>query len=435
MRKRILVILLSVAVLFTFMPATAYAGTPNTWDSTHTYYYNGDGDPYTDWWAQIDGIWYYFQADGKVSKGWFTLGGEDRYYGNLSTGAILTGWQKIGGYWYYFEPLDGSINGDYYDQGRMYDYGVTKVNGKWYYFGTSDNASKWGKLQYGWVKDENGYWYYADAAKDGVLTTGWKKINGKWYYFEPTTTSDQYEFAEMYYSGPHTIKGSTYYFSNNGDMKTGWIKESGRYDDGEGNVYYYVNWFYADPSKDSRLATGWKKVDGKWYYFDKETYDMWSNCTATVSGKLYAFNRNGSLHEKTGWVDLYEEWYNSSGKKVKESWWVYTNSKGIATTGWKKISGVWYHFSEDGYMTANDWAKDSKGWMWMGSNGKAVKSRWVKDEGKWYYIKANSYMARNEWIKDGGSWYYLKGNGAMATGTVTIGGKTYHFASSGKWIP
>ena len=415
MRKKILVILLSVAVLFTFMPATAFAA---------------------EGWVKQNGGWMYEYDDGSHATGWLLLDDYYYYYLDPATGLRQTGWKKINGNWYYFAKNDED---EYAYEGEMYDQGLMIVGSKPYYFGWYNGpADKWGKLQYGWIKESHDgetVWYYGDSSKDGVLATGWKKISGKWYYFEPTTTSDQYEFAEMYYSGPHTIKGSTYYFSNNGDMKTGWIKESGRYDDGEGNTYYYTNWYYADPSKDSRLATGWRKVGGKWYYFDKETYDMWSNCTAEISGKLYAFNRNGSLHEKTGWVDLYEEWYNSSGKKVKESWWVYTNSKGIAVTGWKKISGVWYHFSEDGYMTANDWAKDSKGWMWMGSNGKAVKSRWVKDEGKWYYIKANSYMARNEWIKDGGSWYYLQGNGSMATGTLTIGGKTYNFASSGKWIP
>ncbi|MBR1780413.1 MAG: serine protease, partial [Oscillospiraceae bacterium] len=38
------------------------------------------------------------------------------------------------------------------------------------------------------------------------------------------------------------------------------------------------------------------------------------------------------------------------------------------------------------------------------------------------------------WIKQGSTWYYLNSSGAMVTGTQTIGGKTYRFDSSGKWI-
>ena len=38
------------------------------------------------------------------------------------------------------------------------------------------------------------------------------------------------------------------------------------------------------------------------------------------------------------------------------------------------------------------------------------------------------------WIKVGGNWYYLNSSGAMVTGSQTIDGKVYNFASSGEWI-
>ncbi|MCR5845734.1 MAG: hypothetical protein K6G78_04115 [bacterium] len=85
-----------------------------------------------------------------------------------------------------------------------------------------------------------------------------------------------------------------------------------------------------------------------------------------------------------------------------------------AAPGWHKdASGEWYCFDADDDLITDGWAKDSKGWMYMASNGKITK---------------------NKWAKDGGSWYYLKSNGYMATGTLTINGKTYRFASNGKWI-
>ena len=43
-------------------------------------------------------------------------------------------------------------------------------------------------------------------------------------------------------------------------------------------------------------------------------------------------------------------------------------------------------------------------------------------------------MVTSKWIKDNGNWYYLDSNGYMVTGTKTIGGKTYSFASNGVWI-
>ena len=324
MRKRLLVALLSVAVIFTFMPAMAYAGS----------------------WGGSAGSYVYYDDDGNPTTGWFKYDG-NYYYGDPAKGGqLVLGWKKIGGYWYYFAPEDSWPGGEWYDEGRMYDSGPMEVNGKWYYFARSDNAAKWGKMQTGWVKEP---WSY--TAEDG----------SKWY--------------------------GTY-------------------------------WYYADPAKDSQLAKGWKKIGGKWYYFiydpENEWYcEMAANFTQEIGGKLYAFNRDGSLHETAGWVNLYDEWTDKNGKTVKESCWVYTDSKGIAVTGWRKISGSWYHFDEGGYMTANDWAEDSKGWMWLGSDGKPVYNKWIKDGTEWLYFKANGYRAENEWVKIGGEWYFFDGGGWM----------------------
>jgi glucan-binding YG repeat protein len=49
-------------------------------------------------------------------------------------------------------------------------------------------------------------------------------------------------------------------------------------------------------------------------------------------------------------------------------------------------------------------------------------------------MDASGKITKSKWVKSGGYWYYLKDNGYMATGTITIGGKTYTFDSSGRWI-
>ena len=388
MKKRLLVILLAAAVLFTFMPVMASAGTPHTWDSTHTYYYNSNGDPIKDCWFIINGVTYHFRSDGKVDKGWFyTNGGEKCFYGDPNTGAQVTGWKKIGGYWYYFARANGnSEDGQYYEIGCMYDHGAAKISGKWYYFGKKGNASKWGKLQYGWIKDGSD-WYYGDPDKDGQLVTGWKKIGGKWYYFE-TASENYYCIGQMYEDGPFTISKSgkpyVYFFSKDGDLRSGWIRDPN----------YSNVWYYADPDRDCQLITGWKKIDGCWYYFNDPNYYMYADTIMEIGSKYYAFDKNGKLHDSTGWVKL------TAG-------WVYTDSNGIAASGWKKIGGEWYYFYAPGYMAAENWTSDSKGTCWMDKDGHITKGKWIKTGGEWYYLKPNGYRAENQWVRDSIGWMYV----------------------------
>lgn len=419
MKRRVTLILLVLAMLITFIPTAAYAGS---------------------WSKDGEGFWYYYDNNGAVVKGWIYDGGY--YYGDPKTGKIWTGWKTIGGYWYYFEETD--------HDGRMYDGGISNINGKWYYFAKKGaGTDKWGKMQYGWIRDKdyNGdiVWYYADPNKDGQMATGWRKMNGKWYYFEPDEESSW--FGQMYWGGPCYIKGYFYYFGgeNDGSLKTGWIKTKDSY----GNSV----WYYADPNKDSRLAMGWRKVDGKWYYFEPKADSEWFQCQmywggpCNIKGSYYCFGDedNGSL--KTGWVKI-------TAKNGKTNWfYADPNNDSRLATGWKKLSGAWYFFDEQGYMARDCWAKDTTGWMWMDTNGKITRSRWIKVEGEWYYCKANGYMAKSEWVKDSNNWcymdssgkmarsrwiqyksnwYYVNSSGYMVTGEQLIDGTWWNFGDDGK---
>ena len=65
----------------------------------------------------------------------------------------------------------------------------------------------------------------------------------------------------------------------------GWIKR----DD------YY--WYYAN--KGGSLVKGWKKIKGKWYYFDANGgYYMYRNGTYKISQKSYKFDKNGVCKNK-----------------------------------------------------------------------------------------------------------------------------------------
>lgn len=121
--------------------------------------------------------------------------------------------------------------------------------------------------------------------------TGWKKDNGYWYFF-----------------------------NNIGTMITGWYKsESGDWVyDGKDTV---GQWFHL--GRDGRMDTGWfKDSDGTWYFL--------------CDGRNY-----GALgYMETGWKFIDGKWY-------------FLKSNGAMATGWTYVGGSWYYLYSDGSMAVN----------------------------------------------------------------------------------
>ena len=61
-------------------------------------------------------------------------------------------------------------------------------------------------------------------------------------------------------------------------MNEGWILSNGKY-------YYLAN---------SKLMTGWRKIDGKQYYFHED--GVMATGWITIDGKSYYLNEDGSLN-------------------------------------------------------------------------------------------------------------------------------------------
>jgi len=166
-------------------------------------------------------------------------------------------------------------------------------------------------------------WYYSN--KDGTVVKGWKEIDGKPYYFNVAN-------GRMIYSESRYIDGTEYTFDAAGHpspkpFKSGWKKL------GNGKWNYYSNY---------KRIYGWKKIDGKWYYFFTNDGTLCEQPTVMYKGIIYVFDSNNTLTSKTGWINI---------KNNQKDQWFYVNKGGIATTGWKKLSGSWYYFgTNDGIM-------------------------------------------------------------------------------------
>ena len=249
------------------------------------------------------------------------------------------------------------------------------------------------------------------------------------------------------------------------------------------------NWRFYEHNKP---VTNWKKIQGKWYYFNKD-----GNRLSNTTFDGYVFNKDGVMAEN-GWNFIHGKWYfaNSSGKisqnkweKINDSWyyfdkdgimlsnttinsylltksgamatngwakidqnWYYATSSGkISQNKWEKINGIWYYFDKTGIMFSNKW----QGNYYLKSSGAMAKKEWIFDKtyNSWFYLKENGtfanrewigayylksggYMAKNEWIFDKyyNSWYYLKENGQYVTNIYKISGKDHIFKNDGRWV-
>lgn len=95
---------------------------------------------------------------------------------------------------------------------------------------------------------------YTSYMSGQLGTTGWIKDGKGWWYRKADGTWPHDEWCELEFLG----RKDWYYFDKNGYVVSGWLKWN--------ESSYYLNpisngWF-------GRMETGWKNVDGKWYFFE-----------------------------------------------------------------------------------------------------------------------------------------------------------------------
>ena len=212
------------------------------------------------------------------------------------------------------------------------------------------------------------------------------------------------------------------------------------------NRKYYV--------KDNHKAIYWHKIDGKTYYFGDsgEMVVGWQYIEIPGTGyrdnlfdnqpvneiglqqKWYYFGQDGVLQEFVGWKALEVKTKDSVGRKYGEK---RTNPEDKE----EKSFYTNYYFNQN-HSLETGWLYDQSNWYYLakteinGENyiGGERRTGWINDSSTWYYLNASNGDMKTGWTKVNGNWYYLNSNGAMVTGSQTIDGKVYNFASSGEWI-
>ena len=110
-------------------------------------------------------------------------------------------------------------------------------------------------------------------------------------------------------------------------------------------------WWYEDGST---WATGWKLLDGKWYYFDSD--GVMQTGWQKIKGVWYYLGGSSDGAMKTGWQKINGKWY-------------YLNPEGDMKTGWLYDKNIWYYLNNDGSMAVNC---SQDGW-YLGADGAGRK--------------------------------------------------------------
>ena len=348
-----------------------------------------------------------------ATSGWQSAFG-DWFY--LENGKPVQGaWRQLGGSWYYFN-YDGSM--------RMGLLAQSSKDGTKTYALSKDGVLSTG----GWTEMGENYWAYTD--QNGEVLTGWQQIGGYWYYFDDGWTYNKTEYKQEASWSQSGWKGSMVtgavqiWNSDWTDKHTYFFNEDGTWDNTPGwktaQVDGRVEYHYYDQNKNE--VTGWKQIDGKWYFFNDDGV-LKNGWVGSGNTWYYLDPANGSAMA-TGWAqEVYEDWY-------------YLNEDGTMKTGWLEDGGNWYYLKDSGAMASDEWVTSGSSTYYMTEAG-TMASGWAEDNGEWYYLDPNSGAMTTGWVQSGDTWYYMDpATGAMVSdGEVEVNGTTYKFDANGAWIP
>lgn len=210
--------------------------------------------------------------------------------------------------------------------------------------------------------------------KSGEKTMGIKDINYVMYH----DTTGVRTAAKAALGNKNSVLSNI-----NKSERNGWVKIE-------------IGWMY---NENGKPVTGWKLIDGKWYYF--EASGVMQTGWKQISGKWYYLHTDGAM--RTGWKQIDGKWY-------------YFHTDGAMRTGWKQIDDKWYYLYEDGHMAKSEKIQGKDGKVYdIDENGVCIlsSSRSIDE-------KIDNFM---EGTAEIGNWY-TKNITTYLGGEIVNGGRT-----------
>ena len=318
--------LLAIGASMTSFAATGWQEEDGTW-----VYYNRAGEKVANSWEYSGDNRFYLDDAGNMATDSLIEDNDDYYYVDANGAMVRNRWVAIDNesagednqpdvWWYYFQA-NGKAYKNSHASGTIFK---RVINGKTYCFDED------GKMQYGWVKkddgvtdyDDNAYQeaeYYFGDENDGAMSIGWREIalsdvadaedeqpgdsywdsdQVRWFYFKASG-------AKQTSSTNKTINGRKYGFDQYGRMIADWHNNSlgaATYQNasrrGSSNnaastataSYAKDFMYFSSPEDGARFTNG----TDRWYYADGNG-NLYAGQIKTIKGKKYAFDLKGGM--------------------------------------------------------------------------------------------------------------------------------------------
>lgn len=121
---------------------------------------------------------------------------------------------------------------------------------------------------------------------------------------------------------------------------------------------------------------------------------------------------NQTAAAQYGWANTAEGWKYFENAKAVSGWkqvdgkWYFFNAEGVMQKWWVKDGNTWYFLNGSGQMQTG-WLLDGGKWYFLEASGAMKASQWFEVAGKWYYVDGSGALAVNTTV--GG--YMVNGNG------------------------